>query len=302
MSVLTLLATSCVVYSTSCMSWTPGWNAAPIVSPVSPVSPPPATAALAEADARFEGAGDARSLEEAIASYERLLVSSPRDAQLLNGVATAHILYGAAYATGRGEKGRWYRTGIRYAERAMSTNDAFAAAVAEGKPIGEAVSLIGGDQAERKAMLLWVTGVSYYFKECAGPRAVLHFRWMLRAREVMERLADVDPTFDHGAVLFSLGIYHLALPPGGGRDMAKSRDFMERAVAASGTSLLPRWGRARYFHVRSGNRAAFVEDLEWVLQQDPRGVDSPYAWNVYFQRDAKTLLASVDELFPSRRR
>jgi hypothetical protein len=285
----------CVTLSTACMSWTPGWERAPIVSPVAPST---MTSSMPEVDLRFEEAGDARTLQEAIALYEGLLVSSPREARLLNQLSTAHILYGAAYATGRAEKGRWYRAGIRYAERAMSTNESFAAAVGAGKPIGEAVSLLGGDPAERKAMLLWVTGVSYYFKECAGVRALMHFRWMLKAREVMERLAAVDPTFDHGAVLFSLGIYHLALPPGAGRDMAKSGEFMERAVAAAGTSLLPRWGRARYFHHRTGNRQAFVEDLEWVIRQPSRGVDSPYPWNVYFQRDAAALLARVDELFP----
>lgn len=273
---------------TGCMSWTPGWKPAPIASPVAKESRAPS---LAGCDLLLDKAGDAQSLSIAIAAYEGLLVSSPDDRSVLDRLAETHILYGAAYAESAREKGRWYRAGIRYAERAMAGNEAFAARVAAGESIGDAVSSLGRDEGEMRAMLFWVTGVSYYFKECTGPRAVLYFRWMLRTREVMERMLALDPTFEHGAVLFSLGIYNLALPPGAGRDMGLSKDFLERAVSASGTSLLPRWGRAKYFQARTGNRDGFVEDLQWVMAQDPRSSDGRFAWNVYFQRDAKAMLS-----------
>lgn len=279
---------------TGCMSWTPGWTPTPITSPVESKS---SASSLAAADALLAKAADAATLEEAIGGYKGLLPSSPDDPVVLGRLAETHILYGAAYAKGTSDKGRWYRAGIRYAERAMATNEAFREQVTSGRSIGEAVSALGSSDAEMRAMLFWATGVSYYFKECLGVRTVVYFRWMLRTRELMERMLEVNPEFEHGAVLFSMGIYNLALPPGAGRDMARSKDFLERAVSASGTSLLPRWGRAKYFQVRTGNRQGFLEDVEWVLAQDPVESDSAFAWNVYFQRDAREMLSHVDEVF-----
>ncbi|MGZ5445507.1 MAG: TRAP transporter TatT component family protein [Thermoanaerobaculia bacterium] len=293
---MSCLATT--VALTGCMSWTPGWKPGPIVSPIAAKG---SAASLADGDVLLDMAGDAQSLEDAIAAYEGLLVSSPADGSVLGRLAETHILYGAAYAKGTREKGRWYRAGIRYAERAMAGNEAFEARVASNRSIGDAVSALGRDEAEMRAMLLWITGVSYYFKECLGPRAVVYFRWMLRTREVMERMLELDPEFEHGAVLFSLGIYNLALPPGAGRDMERSEEFLQRAVSVSGTSLLPRWGRAKYFQVRTGNREGFLEDLEWVIAQNPREADSKFAWNVYFQRDAREMLSRVDALFATKK-
>ena len=45
----------------------------------------------------------------------------------------------------------------------------------------------------------------------------------------------------------------------------------------------------------------FEEDLEWVLSQDPRSASSPFAWNVYMQRDAEEMLARVDSIFVPQR-
>lgn len=279
---------------TGCMSWTPGWKSEPIASPA---VAQPADSTPANADALLENAGDATSLQRAIAAFEARLVASPNDRAILSRLAETHILYGAAYAKSTGEKGEWYRTGIRYAERAMATNATFSARIAAGHSLGEAVATLSGDDDDMRAMLFWVTGVSYYFKECLGLRTLVYFRWMLGTREVMERMLTLNPEFEHGAVLFSLGIYNLALPPGAGRDMKKSEEFLARAVAASGPSLLPRWGRAKYFQTKTSNREGFREDLEWVVAQDPRAGGSPYAWNVYFQRDAREMLARIDDHF-----
>ncbi len=276
-----------------CMTWSPGWNNKPIQSPA--VTDGAAPLSRSDADARLAQAGEAAAIREAIAGYAAALEESPNDPGLLDNLADAHIFYGAAWARGAGEKAVWYRAGIRYAERSMATNERFRQRVEGGAKIGEAATELGPEQV--RTMLLWVTGVSYYFKECLGVRQVLYFRWMLRTRELMEHMLAVDPEFGGGAVLFSLGIYHLALPPGVGRDLDRSREFLDRAVAVSPTSLLTRWGRAKYFHVMTKDREAFRRDLEWVIAQPSETPDNSLAWNLYFQRDARATLAQIDRLF-----
>jgi len=265
-----------------CASWSPGWKTGSIASPVDKIRTAPLDREAA--NIRFAEATRAEDLEIVATSYTKAIVDAAGDAQLLDDLADVHILYGAAWAIDPAEKAAWYRAGIRYAERSMATDERFRARVEAGATVGDAVSELGPERT--RTMLLWVTGVSYYFKECLGVSKLWRFRWMLRTREVMERMLAVDPEFGGGAVYFSLGIYNLALPPGAGRDLEKSREFLDRAVATSPTSLLTRWGRAKYFHVMTGDREAFRRDLEWVIAQDPRTPDKHSA---------------VESLLPARR-
>ncbi|MCM2313926.1 MAG: TRAP transporter TatT component family protein [Thermoanaerobaculia bacterium] len=276
-----------------CASWSPGWKSGAIASPTDAITTAPLD--RAGADLRFAEATRAEELALVAASYKKAHHDAADDAELLDDLADVHILYGAAWARSPGEKAEWYRAGIRYAERSMATDEGFRERVEAGATVGDAVSELGPERT--RTMLLWVTGVSYYFKECLGVSKLWRFRWMLRTREVMERMLAVDPGFGGGAVYFSLGIYNLALPPGAGRDLDKSREFLDRAVATSPTSLLTRWGRAKYFHVMTGDRDAFRRDLEWVIAQDPRTPDNTLPWNLYFQRDAKETLARIDSFF-----
>lgn len=279
-----------------CMSWTPGWEGS---------SPPAASASggerspsstLARAEALFENAADSSRLQQAIREYESLLPSAPDPGAVLARLSEAHILFGAAYADGKNAKAHAYITGIRYAERAMAGNPAFLRRVEAGEPLGDASAELG--RAEIRPMLFWVTGVSYYYKECLGGLGhLLQFRWMLRTRQVMERMMELDPAYEHGAVPFSLAIYFIGLPASAGRDLERSAELLAQSVTDAPTSLLAPWGRAKYLHVRTGDRAAFRQDLEWVVAQDPTRAESPLRWNVYFQRDARELLGRIESLF-----
>ena len=277
-----------------CMSWTPGWRSPSLVGSAQDVGD--AGMALERAETLFESADSASRLREAITAYDEALRSAPESGEVLVRLAEAHILYGAAYSDGKRDKAHSYITGIRYAEQALALNPQFRRRVEAGESLGEASAELGRD--ELRPMLFWVTGVSYYYKECLGGLGQLtQFRWMLRTREVMERMMALDPAYEHGAVPFSLAIYYIGLPASAGRDLARSADLLAQAVAESPTSLLTRWGRAKYLHVKTGDRAAFRRDLEWVLEQDPTAADSPLRWNVYFQRDARELLAQIEHWF-----
>ena len=40
------------------------------------------------------------------------------------------------------------------------------------------------------------------------------------------------------------------------------------------------------------------EDLEWVVAQDPHMAGNTYPWNVYFQSDARKMLAKIENTKP----
>ncbi len=288
---LTLMA-ALVALLSGCMSWPRGWEA---LDPMVSGSEIESEAEIVAAEAAFESAGSSAELNAARSTIRDLLSRNPTDERTLLVGAKAEILHGAAYDERRADKKDSYLRGIQYAERAMAAHPEFRRQVIAGVPLSEAVGQLERDQAE--AMLLWVTGVSYYFKEClSGVGHLVNFRWMQRTSEVMEHLMAIAPDFNHGAVPFSLGIYYLALPESAGGDLERAGELLQTAVEQSGSSLLPRWGRAKYYWVKTGDKAAFRSDLEWVLAADPRSADSPYSWNVYFQRDAAKMLKQSDPL------
>ncbi|MEW6336691.1 MAG: TRAP transporter TatT component family protein [Acidobacteriota bacterium] len=274
-----------------CMSWTPGWRLETTGARSGDAAP-----RRAEGDRLFLKADSRESLLAALEAYRGALVVDPADYATLARACEAATLLGAGYETGVAGKRRAYRKAIRLCEAAMATNPDFRARVVSGQPIGAAAAALTSREAD--AMFFWVTAVSYYFKECLwGPAHLLHFRWMLRARDVLAHLAEVAPETNHGGVDFTWAIYYLALPASAGGDMNASRAHFARAAQSAPDSLLVRWGRAKYFAVKTGERDLFVSDLDWVLAQDPRRAPSPYPWNVYFQRDARLLLSETDRRF-----
>lgn len=276
-----------------CMSWTPGWESA-AVPPSTPGSA--GEPSIEQAEQAFYRADSREALEEARSEVARILADGGASKRSLRLASEIEILKGAAYDPDRGAKTNSYRNGIEYAERAMATHPEFAAKIRDGAELAEAVEVLGAEYGEE--MLLWVTGVSYYFKEClSGLGHLVNFRWMLRTSTVMDHLAAVAPELQHGAVPFSLGIYNIGLPRSAGGDLELAAEYLDSAVSQSGSSLLPRWGRAKYLWVKTGDEEAFRSDLEWVLAQDPNGGDSPYSWNAYFQRDAREMLANIDRWF-----
>jgi len=284
-----LLAASLLL--AGCATWTPGWE--------EPPGPAPDVGAAHDAEAAraaLRDAADGAQIDAAIADLEAALATAPDHAALGLDLADAHILRGAAYTQGRRNKRNEFRRGIRHAEQIMGRNAEFRARVDAGQPIGEAASALGED--ELRAMVLWVTGVFYYFREGLNPlQRVLQFDRLEQTRPVLEHALALDPEYEHGVLPFSLAIYYIAVPGFAGRDFDFADELLDQAIAVPGTSLLPQWGRAKYLHVARGDRDAFRRDLEWVVAQDPRAADSPYYWNVFIQRSARDLLDRMNEPF-----
>lgn len=286
---LSVLATGLML--AGCVSWQPGWqDAVPIDRRDG------ATGTFAEARALADGADTEAKLLAAIEAYRVGLDLDPEHYETLTELCQLTVLRAAAYTTTVADKKPLYKRGIRYCERALYTNGEFRRLVDGGASIDEAAPALTLREAE--AMLFWVTGVSYYFKECVrGLGKLTGFRLIARTETILERLAELNPDYGYGAVHFSRGIYYLGLPKFAGGDDRKSLELLNRAEEVGPESLLVRWGRAKYYHYETRNRAGFERDLEWVLAQDPHARANPYAWNVYFQRDAAELLARADRLF-----
>lgn len=281
------LMAGCALTLVGCLTWPPGWE-----DRLAERSGGQASQLYERAERLMEDAGTEESVRFAIAAYQKALDVDPQMIQAMVRQAELHVLLGAAYAQSKAVKRKAYLAAIRLCERAMGRNPEFRAAVDGGVTIEQASVHLGVEHSG--VMFWWITGVSYLFKECQSPpQRVINFRWMKRTQGVLQRLGELEPRFLEGGVPFTWGIFYLSLPRAVGGDMQRSGESFEAAIALSPGSLLHRWGRAKYFHVKTGDRAGFAADLQWVLAQDPRNAASPYRWNVYFQRDARALLGDA---------
>lgn len=288
-----LLACSLLPFlGAACVSWEEGWKEIPDPAQKGDVAP-----LLEKARQQTQNAGDRRQLAAVIASYEAVLAIEPRHREALADLAQYHILMGTGYSQSSDDKEQHFRTAIRYSERLMYLNRRFKSLVDSGETVWDSSRVLGKQDAD--AMGWWTTGVFYYFKECVSDAMkIFNVKWVKRTKQVMGRIAAVAPEWNGGANDFNLGIYYLAVPESLGGDMAKAAESFKKARAAGPDRLLIPWGRAKYYHRKKGDRAAFKKDLEWVIGQDARGqTGDPYPWNVYFQNEARTLLASIDDLF-----
>ncbi|MHC4970961.1 MAG: tetratricopeptide repeat protein [Planctomycetota bacterium] len=275
-----------------CMSWK---TAYPTVEEPDPGAAADLPARLAEAARLAGAAGDRKSLQSALAAYEKILEVDGANFKALCELGHLYVLLGAAYGAGSGEKGRSYKQAADYNARAMYTNAEFKKLVDEGATLAEASRVLG--RREMDAMGFWCQALFYYYKERLGALGrILNFKWILAAQTVLARMEEVDPDWQRGGLTFSNGIIYIALPKVAGGDKVKAKECVDGAVAKHPDVIRNRWGRAKYYYTVMGEKEAFRKDLEWVLKQDPRGW-GPYAWNVYFKDDAKRMLEGIDRSF-----
>lgn len=287
-----LVAAALLAFVTGCMGWQPGLSA----EGYGPPGGDPAQ--LLEAARRLEDSADTReALLEMVRAYEAAAAADPASHRALIGVANARILLATGYTETRREKEVHYQKAMQAAEKALLLNPEFRRRIEEGAAPWEALSVLGREDAD--GMGYWSFGACYYYRECMpGFAKALNARWIDRARLFMQRIEEVDPTWNNGGNLFNIAIVYIALPSSRGGDLAKAQAYFQKAIQAGLDPMLVRWGRAKYLATRNQDREAFREDLQWVLAQDPRhGRQRPYSWNVYFQREAAALLASIDTLF-----
>lgn len=274
-----------------CMTWQPQW---PDLQSSSRLSV--ASVRLEEAERLGHRADSQSGINATVAAYQSVLDEEPGNFQALVSLAQLNLLLGDGYATGITEKKAYFQKALVYAEGAMFTNPSFREKIQAGEPTWEACRAL--NTREMEAMLFWVNAVFYTYKEGQWHIGqVINYRWIQRARQVMEHMTSIDPDWGGGALHFTWGVYFLSIPESIGGDRIKSAAYFEKAIEIGPDLLLNRWGRAKYYYVKTKNSAGFRKDLEWVLSRDVDRSPGNFAWNVFFAREARQMLAAIDRYF-----
>lgn len=285
-SSIQLIGVFIIIALSSCATFEPGWNTVEIKE-----SQVDKNQLIAKAHIIESTAASAEQVELLIETFKEVLKTDPLNYYALWKIGNYHILMGAAYAEKKKDKKYHYQEAIKYCEKAMATNTAFKTEVLNGKDITDALDKLSIDQID--AMGYWYTARFYYFSECLAPLGrVMNTRIVIDNNKMIESIDEIDPTWAGGGNYFSRGLYYIAIPErfGGSKERA-DQEFTE-AVNIGPNYIVNRWGRAKYLYNLIGEEDKFLNDLNWVVEQDPSKADNPYPWNVYFQEDAKKLLAA----------
>ena len=168
----------------------------------------------------------------------------------------------------------------------------------------EGVALFEGDSTEKKIagianlsekivpiLYWWVSNYSRFLAK----KPVMD---RLESRDLVEtalhRILSLEPDFFyHGANRLFGGIY-ARLP---GVELSLSMNNFDEAILGSPNYLGTYLIRAEYLHTKSGNREAFIKDLQIVLNADPTLLPNISPENLFEQEKAKKLLLKESKLF-----
>ncbi len=231
-------------------------------------------------------------IQQIIDTYKDVLRHDKDNYYALWKIGNYNILMGAGHSESKKIQKHYYKEAIKYCEKAMYTNDAFREEIKQGATICEACKKLTANEID--AMGYWYTARFYYFKDCISALGrVFNTNIVMENNKVIERIDAINPEWAGGGNYFSRGIYYIAVPERFGGSKQRADEEFSKAIEIGPNYLVNRWGRAKYLYQITGNKDAFVKDLKWVINQDPKKASNPYPWNVYFQETAKEMLADA---------
>ena len=239
-----------------------------------------------------------QGLPSIILLLDAMLQEEPDNPDLLRAASTAYAGYAQAFLVPKEENARavlLYGRAKEYGLKLLCRRSFFA--VARDKSFEEyekALSCFGRDDvpdvyAAANAWLGWIlsqTDSMAALSELSKPLAL------------MRRVLELDETYACGGAHLIFGIYYAIQPPGGGRDLEKSKTHFMRAIELSGNGKkMPQVVYAEFYAVTAGDRELFTSILTKVLEKPEHEQKSDVLGNAIARERARKLLDRKEDLF-----
>jgi len=115
---------------------------------------------------------------------------------------------------------------------------------------------------------------------------------------MMERMMELDDTFNYGAIHVMFAAYNSAPPVHMGGDLEVAKHHYDKAFEISGSKFLPwHYLYAKYYAVRIQDRELFVDTLNKIISAPDDLLPEKSFANEATKEKAKRLLKKVDEFF-----
>lgn len=245
----------------------------------------------AKAQSLWEKRADKASLEEALKAYETLSKSTDDNLDYLVRLTRGYYFLADAHYDDMDMKKKYWEVGTSYGEKALATNDAFAAAMKEGEKIEDHLNKL--TKKEVPAMYWTAANLGKWAKN-TGIATTLKYK--NRIRTLASTVEKLQPDYFYGAASRYFGAYYAVAPGFAGGDMNKSKKAFTKAINIApeylGTYVL----YADLYAVKMGDKKLYKDTLDKVLKMG-LGPKDLHPENKVEKIKAKKLLAQIDEKF-----
>lgn len=253
-----------------------------------------AAAVLEAAQAAWQERGDIESLRKAITLYEKAEAIEP-GVRLETPIRLARAYYLLADGHLRGDSAaqlKYYDLAVVWGERAMAHSEAFRQAVAGGKAVEDAISVLGKEHA----------GAVYWAASGLGKWARMKgFTTLLaqknKVKKFMEFVTAVDPDYYYAGPARYWGAYYAIAPSFAGGDPARAKTEFEKSLAAQPLFLGTKVLMADTWATKVQDKDAYRRLLQEVIDGDAEALSDVIPEQKMEQDKARDLLALIDDRF-----
>ncbi len=256
-----------------------------------PASDPAATRTAAEA--LWAQRGDEAKLREALTSYEQLLAASPGDRDALYHLLRGYYFLGDGHLTDKDQKLEVWAKAIGYGNQCLALNAEYAGLLAKGDedPASATRTLTKDDVP----CVYWTSSALGKWAKASGIGLTL--KHLPTVKAYMTKVGELDAAYYYDGPDRYWGAYYAAIPSFAGQDLNKSKEFFDKAIAANPLFLGNHVLLAGEWAVKKQDKATFQKELEWVLAADATAIPDVQPEMEAAQRQAKALLAAIDDNF-----
>ena len=251
-----------------------------------------ATDATAAADALWEQRVDGAKLEEAIKAYEAIAAADPTNRHAIERLVRGWYFWGDAFSPDKDTQLERWGKSIEWGTKCLALNGEFATKIQGGEKEKDAVA--AATKADVPCLYWTSTSLGKWAKAQSLSTTLKH---LPTVKAYMSKVEELDPTYFHYGPARYWGAYYAALPSFAGKDLDKSKSYLQASIDGQPNYLGTRVIRAEYYAVEAGDLKQFEEDLNYVISADPGSLPEVVAENTKEQDKAKALLAKKNELF-----
>lgn len=236
---------------------------------------------------------DPERLLEAILLYKKIHQAEPGNREVLVRLSRALYFHADGYLTRDEERLARFDQGTYYGEKAMALNPEFKAQLDKGRPLLEALNVLGPNDLEGA---YWTAANLGKWSKLKGSAAVLKNKALVQ--RLLEKVTALDESFFYGATSRYWGVFYAAAPAFAGGDLKKSRTYFDRSLQLAPNYFATRVLMAEMYATRVGDEKLFDEQLKYVLEGAPNVIPEMVPEQKVEQRKARELLARKKEFFP----
>ncbi len=251
-----------------------------------------AAADLAKAADLWALRADATKLQESLDTFANVVANDASNTEALLHLVRGYYFLGDAHNSELDAKLAAWDQAIGYGKQCMGANATFASLIEKGEGEDEAARAL---EAGDVPCTYWTAAALGKWAKAQGLGTTL--KNIPIAKAWMTRINELDGSYFYNGADRYWGAYYAAIPSFAGQDLALSKEYFEKAIAAHPNHFGNRVLLADYWATRTQDIATFDEQLKYVLSQPVDVIPDLIPEQEAEVRKARELIAKRDELF-----